>query len=314
MLKFLTPEQKEKRREWRRTRKALEENHYKHNRYGDRKKSRWDVFEYLLRYFKIFLKPTRLYEIGYQNAQNIIVNRFSINFSDLPKAFDNYRILHLSDLHLDFIGGMANNISAAISNIPSDLCVLSGDYRMGTKGNFKQILKPLQNIMDAVHAPDGVFAVLGNHDTYAMAADLENMGIRFLANETVTISKANDQIALTGVDDPHYYYTHGAQRVLRHAYTGFKIALVHTPELYDIAAENKYNLYLCGHTHGGQICLPGGIPVVTHLDTGKRFYRGLWHYDGMAGFTSQGCGTVGIPVRFFTQSEIALITLKKGQR
>ena len=68
---------------------------------------------------------------------------------------------------------------------------------------------------------------------------------------------------------------------------------------------------LCGHTHGGQICLPGGIPIFTHLYSGRKFYRGLWNYGNMKGYTSPGCGAVAIPVRFNSQSEIALITLKK---
>ncbi|MCJ7615551.1 MAG: hypothetical protein MUO43_03335, partial [Desulfobacterales bacterium] len=116
-----------------------------------------------------------------------------------------------------------------------------------------------------------------------------------------------------GLDDPHYYYTDQALCALEEECDNFKIVLVHSPELYDMAANNDYNLYLCGHTHGGQISLPGGIPLITHLYVGKKFHSGLWSYSNMKGYTNQGCGVAGIPVRFNTKSEIALITLKKGK-
>ncbi len=142
-------------------------------------------------------------------------------------------------------------------------------------------------------------------------APLEKNGIIVLTNETVNISRNKESLAITGIDDPHYYYTDTASEALNEKIPGFKIVAVHTPELYDIAAENNYDLYLCGHTHGGQVALPGGYPIITHVYTGKRFYRGPWKYRDMRGYTNQGCGVVGIPVRFNTISEIAMLTLQK---
>jgi predicted MPP superfamily phosphohydrolase len=92
----------------------------------------------------------------------------------------------------------------------------------------------------------------------------------------------------------------------------YKIAIVHAPSLYDVVAANGYRLYLCGHTHGGQICLPGGRPVIVHLRHGRQFYRGLWRHEQMTGYTGQGAGTVGIPLRFNTESEITLFRLNRG--
>jgi predicted MPP superfamily phosphohydrolase len=86
--------------------------------------------------------------------------------------------------------------------------------------------------------------------------------------------------------------------------------LAHTPELYRQAAGSGIHLYLCGHSHGGQICLPGGFPLMTFLDTGKRFYRGKWQYRDMVGHTSTGCGASKIPVRFNCMPEVTVITLK----
>ena len=303
---------REKRTIWLTTRSYLESNTYKHKRYGGKSKSRWTLFERLISIFGLFLKSVNLYQRGYSNASNIILKEIEIHFADLPEPFDGYTILHLTDLHLDCYNGIEDLICRKIKNLPCDLCVLTGDFRVRTRGGFKQILSPMRKIVDAIAAEDGILATLGNHDTYLMAYEFEDLGIKVLGNETVTISRENETLAVTGIDDVHYYFTDQAITAMEEGIDGFKIVLIHSPELYDIAANNGYNLYLSGHTHGGQICLPYGIPVITHLYDGRKYYRGLWQYSRMKGYTNQGCGTVGIPVRFNSQSEIALITLKQA--
>ena len=107
-------------------------------------------------------------------------------------------------------------------------------------------------------------------------------------------------------------YTDAARQALAGAPEGFKIALIHSPELADAAAENGYQLYLAGHTHGGQVCLPGGWPIITHMNRYRRYARGLWRHGDMRGYTSTGVGVSGLPVRFNTRGEVALITLRSG--
>lgn len=258
----------------------------------------------------VFLKATGLWKYGYARATNIVSNRYDIYFDDLPRSFDGYRILHLSDLHIDFVAGTAEKIAAQIEKLAYDICLISGDCRRAMWGGYLKILEPMAILMAAQKAPDGVWATLGNHDTWQMVKPFERMGINILANETALIRRAEDGIWLTGIDDPHLYFSDQAIKAFKKTPDQFKMVLVHSPELYEAAALNRYRLYLCGHTHGGQICLPGGFPVVTNSYAGRRFHRGLWHYGAMQGFTNQGCGTVDIPIRFFTQSEIALITLR----
>jgi len=144
-----------------------------------------------------------------------------------------------------------------------------------------------------------------------MVPEFEKMGLRVLTNETVHIRRGESSLSVTGLDDPSNYYTDAALCAMEEENDGCKIVLAHSPELYDMASSNGYKLYLCGHTHGGQICLPGGFPLVTHLKTGKKYFRGFWQYNGMSGYTNQGCGASGIPVRFNTKSEIAVITLSR---
>ena len=166
-----------------------------------------------------------------------------------------------------------------------------------------------KHIVSGISAADGIFATLGNHDSFQMVEPFEKMGITMLTNESVQIVREGKRIWVTGLDDPNYYFTDHAARALEETPEEFKIALVHDPSLFDLAAESGYRLYLCVHTHGGQICLPGGKPIILHLHHGRKYYRGLWRYAGMTGYTGQGAGTVGLPVRFNTQSEITLFRL-----
>jgi uncharacterized protein len=259
--------------------------------------------------FGALLKATGFYKFGYHNARDIQVRHRDISPKALPEAFNGYRILHLSDLHLDGIEGLGESIARTIAPLSYDLCVITGDFRAERHGEYRQVLPPLRRILSAVTAADGIYAVLGNHDTQAMSEDTEALGIHLLINQTVSLARGNHRLFLTGVDDPHDYYTEAATRCLENPIDGFKILLAHSPELYRVAAANGFALYLCGHSHGGQICLPGGRPLMTCLTIGKQFFKGLWHYRGMIGHTSTGCGTAKIPVRFNCRPEITVLTL-----
>ena len=303
----------ERRRAWQETRSAIESDVYKHRRGGGKRRRHWSLFTLLMRVFGMFLKAAHLYQKGYRNATDITVREIDLDFVGLPEAFDGYSLLHLTDLHLDFIPGYDEAIRHRLRTLTCDACVLTGDYRARITGGYRRILGPMERIVGAIRASDGILATLGNHDTYRMVRPFERMGITVLANESTAIERNGSRIQLTGIDDPYYYYTDQSLEALERSGNGFKIALVHSPSLFDTAADNGFNLYLCGHTHGGQICLPGGRPVILHLRHGRRYFRGLWRYRGMIGYTSQGCGTVGLPIRFNTRSEITRITLRRGR-
>jgi len=297
---------------WRSNRSDLERYYYHHVKYRFRRFIEWALFKIYKRLFFDYLRWFTFYERGYENASRIVLNEIPIDVPNLPAAFEPYRILHISDLHLDSLAEAEDTICKLINGISFDICLFSGDYTREMAGPFEHILPRVKKIVDAVHALDGVYATLGNHDTHRMIEAFEAIGITFLINETVSIDRGKDRIFLTGLDDPHLYYTEQTVKALQIPFEGFKIALVHSAELYDVAAENGYDLYLCGHTHGGQICMPGGTPLVTHLKRGQQFFRGLWRHAGMTGYTNQGSGVVSIPLRYHTQSEIALITLRGG--
>jgi hypothetical protein len=312
MIERITDKNSNERRVvWKALRASLELSHYKYKRSGRKSRSHWNFFEKLLYLFECFLKLGDLYEKGIRNASQVSVVRKTLKFSNLPTAFDGFTILHLTDLHIDSIAGHEKQILKAVENLSYDVALFTGDYRKNISGAFSQILTPMKTLSAAMNPPYGKWAVLGNHDTYLMADYEEDIGIRLLVNESVKFQKDGQEIVITGTDDPFYYYSEQAMMALERPIEGFKIALVHTSELRDIAADNDYKLYLCGHTHGGQICLPNGKALLSHQYEGKETIAGLWYHQGMTGYTSRGCGVSGLPVRYNCPPEVTLFRLEK---
>jgi len=300
---------KDKRIIWAATRSVLENVGFTHKRSGKKSKSHWDLFIRLLKVFSFLLKITGYYARGYGNAKTIRVNELSLTFANLPASFNGFRILHLTDLHIDSMPGFVSIVTDKIKGLKFDICLLTGDYRRDISGSFSQILKPVKILSKYIQAPYGTFAVLGNHDTYLMARYEQESGMELLINESVEIVKEGQKILITGTDDPFNFFTEPALLCLETRGYVFKIAIVHTSELARVASENKYDLYLCGHTHGGQICLKEGSPLISHQFEGKQFNHGKWKIGTMTGYTSKGAGVSGIPVRFNCPAEITILTL-----
>ncbi len=84
------------------------------------------------------------------------------------------------------------------------------------------------------------------------------------------------------------------------------ILLAHSPEIYKQACYAGFQLMLCGHTHGGQICLPGGFPLIVNAQCPRRICRGAWRYDSLQGYTSSGCGSSIVPARFNCPPEVTI--------
>ena len=202
---------------------------------------------------RISLIAFGIYRRGQQNAINLSLKPIDLHFDNLPESFDGYKILHLTDLHLDIHPLLTPTLVRALSGLEVDLCVLTGDYRAHIKGPHDQIITPLSKIIDCISATDGIYATLGNHDEHSMAVGFEKIGLNVLANETISLRRNQNKIILTGIDDVFWYYTPMAENTLTSVPVGFAIALVHSAEMAEIAAKAGYSLYLCGHTHGGQI-------------------------------------------------------------
>ena len=257
------------------------------------------------------LKATGLYWRGCQNAARVSVKRNRVASRELPPGFDGFSILHLSDLHCDMSGRAMQRVGELVGTLPCDLCVMTGDFRGLTCGPFAPALASVGELRARISAP--VLAVLGNHDTARMVPGLEAMDIKVLVNECETIRRGEAAIHVAGVDDPHFYRADNIEKASADIpLEDFSILLAHTPEIYRQAAHAGFNLLLSGHTHGGQICLPGGVAITLDSVLPRRMGKGAWKHHDMQGYTSVGAGSSVVPVRFNCPPEITLHTLVRG--
>ena len=257
------------------------------------------------------LKLTGLYGRARRNADHVVVKKHSMAFANLPPAFDNFTILHISDLHADISVGAMRHLVSVVGGLQYDICVLTGDYRGKTYGPFEKSLEIIDELQAQLKGP--VYGVLGNHDSIRMAPSMEAMGICMLFNECEPIVRDGQRIFLAGVDDPHFYRADDIEKAASQIPSdAFSILLAHTPEIYDRAMRARFDLMLCGHTHGGQLCLPGGIPIKLEAALPRFMGAGRWRHGGMVGYTSVGAGTSLLPVRLNCPPEITLHTLRDG--
>jgi len=254
------------------------------------------------------LRLSLLYRRGRNNAVDIQLRHNRVILPELPPAFDGFTILQLSDPHLDMHPQTPHAIAEAVRELDYDLCVITGDFRARTYGEIEPVLEALARIRPHFHSD--IYAVLGNHDSIQQVPGIESLDIRLLLNEAVPIIKGDAQIILAGVDDPHYYRTDNLAAVCDSIPDNtVSLLLSHSPELYRHAAHAGFDLMLSGHTHGGQICLPGGIPLYCNMHAPRHLCRGSWQYHLMQGYTASGSGVSVVEVRYNCPPEITLHTL-----
>jgi len=258
---------------------------------------------------RVTLMLMGLYRRGLRNAEQIQVKHNDLRFKTLPNRFDGFTLLHISDPHVDMNEGAMRSLAALLPGLSYDVCVLTGDYRGPTFGPFDASLKGWARVCERLKGP--IYGVLGNHDTIRMIPALEEMGIRMLLNECETISRGDQHIYLAGIDDAHYYRVDNIEKAASEVpIDGFSILLTHTPEIYRQAAHAGFDLLLSGHTHGGQICLPGSIPITLSSALPRHMGSGVWKYGDMVGYTSVGVGSSIVPVRINSLPEITLHHLR----
>ncbi len=228
----------------------------------------------------------------------------------LPAAFDGFRLLHLSDLHLDLIPGFADIVMDRIRRMPHDLAVITGDFADHPAGYFHNCLGDIRRI--ARELGPGALAILGNHDIIEIVPHLEEAGMRVLLNENVAVERDGQRLWFAGIDDPHFYRTHdlaAARRGIPHGECA--VLLSHSPETYDEARRLGFSFMLSGHTHGGQVCLPGGFALIRNGHCPSAMSCGAWTHGTLRGYTSRGTGSCGSAVRFNCPPEATLHVLRR---
>lgn len=253
---------------------------------------------------------------GMYNALAVLVTRHvEIRLEELPPAFDGFRIVHLTDLHL---GGIlqkkwAARITKHTNELKPDLIAVTGDLVNSNVEELDSMMAPLAGL----EAPQGKFFVTGNHEYYAGTAhwlpEIEKLGLRILRNEHVTISKNGQSFILAGIDGKfsHSFTRDEMDRDVDTALQGTApentiILLTHQSRVVKKAHQRGVDLLLAGHTHGGQIW-----PWSYLVKLQQPFICGLHLYnDHTYVYTGDGSGFWGIPLRIGTVNEITVITLR----
>jgi uncharacterized protein len=234
------------------------------------------------------------------------VTAATLDVSGLPPAFDGLRIGFLTDIHHSALVS-AEDITTAVTlanQAAPDMIVLGGDYV--TFGD-RRFVEPVAELLAPLRATHGVFAILGNHDDDRdMPAALMRQHIAVLKDARTRVEIGGDRLELAGLR----FWTRrpgDVARVLRRAQDPV-LLLAHDPRRLAEAAALNVPAVLSGHTHGGQVVLPGVGAVAR-----RRFQvlSGLARRDNTSIFVSRGIGTVYVPVRINCPPEVAIVTLKR---
>jgi predicted MPP superfamily phosphohydrolase len=251
------------------------------------------------------------------------LNSFDLPLADLPPSFDGFRLAQLSDFHASrqvTPAYLSEAVELAQGQHP-DLIVLTGDF---VHRGYRYVERVAQ-VLGRLSAPEGVYAVLGNHDFSvrnalgfrryrhlyrAVAAALTKEGIRVLHNEAVALRRAGGHLQIVGVED-----LWSRMCDLEQAFAGVDpaascIVLAHNPRTIERLDGRRCDLMLSGHTHGGQIHLPGlGRPALGHRS--RRFAAGLYRYRSAYVYVNKGVG-FGFRFRFGVRPEVAVMTLRRA--
>jgi len=228
------------------------------------------------------------------------VTRHTVSAASLPHGF-HLRILQLTDLHLEGDGPAADWIVRTVEAEKPDVIALTGDYI----NNFDAGKEALRGVLSRLSAPDGILAVTGNYDGFDPAeVSKQSFTLHGFARD---VSRNGRHVSFFGCDLVGPGEFAGYMKKLPPS--DFTVVLYHTPEMIDEAAAKGADLYLCGHTHGGQVRLPFYGAVVTLSDTGKKYEAGEYEVGKMTAYVCRGIGTEGglAPrLRFLCRPEIAV--------
>jgi predicted MPP superfamily phosphohydrolase len=244
-------------------------------------------------------------------AQVPVIERIPIPIGNLHPALESFTILQISDLHLYPLTQPALiKKSVEMANaLKPDLVVITGDYVWQDLDAIFE-LAPILSGLDAKY---GVFSTLGNHDYWldadVITAALKTAGLPVLINQGLSIEQGKGKLYLAGLDDG-WSGEPDLDATLDGASPGEPVILLcHEPDLADqYSLEGRIDVQLSGHTHGGQIRLPGiGALVLPYL--GRKYDQGLYNINGMLLYTNRGLGVISEPVRFNCPPEISQFTL-----
>ncbi len=247
---------------------------------------------------------------GWQLRRGLTVATAEAPVRDLPASFEGVSVLLISDIHTGPFLAPADlaEVFCRLQALAPDLILLAGDLTTARPEEFA----PAAGAFASLRAPLGVFAVLGNHDHYSgrpqeLRRALEAAGIPVLHNRAVRLERGGRHLRLAGIDDLHW-----GRPDLDAVLDGDRtptVLLSHNPDVLFDAAARGVSLVLAGHTHGGQVRLPG-LPIVVKM---SRFALddGRYAANGAEVIVSRGLGVTGLPLRLRCAPEALLVRLRR---
>jgi hypothetical protein len=239
----------------------------------------------------------------------------------LPEAFNGFRIAQISDIHFGpYMSkeGVERGLRIAQALRP-ELLVLTGDFVSHPIGKANGIegahhAEPCADLL-AKWKDTPMLTILGNHDHWndadIVAGALTDRGIRVLRNESTPIERAGARLWIAGVDDPLVGAADMPKTLQGIPSSETTVLLAHEPDYADYAAIFPVDLQLSGHSHGGQVRLPGVGPIVLP-EMATKYHTGLNRVGGMQVYTNWGLGVITPPVRFLCPPKVTLVTLRRG--
>lgn len=252
-----------------------------------------------------------------------IIVRQEIALRRWPEGMDGFTMAVLSDFHYDpyFSEHPLHAAIGMVNGLQPDLIALNGDFvsmRLlgGHERESARAAQPCAELLRQMHAPQGLWAVLGNHDCYTDADvvtdALQAQGIGVLANQSVPIETKAGRFWLGGVNDVLSGTADVEATLQRRAMGEPAVLLAHEPDFADFVSRYDVDLQLSGHSHGGQVRLPFVPPLYLPV-LGRKYIAGLYRVGELTLYTNSGLGTVGVPVRWNCPPEITLLTVRKAR-
>jgi predicted MPP superfamily phosphohydrolase len=235
----------------------------------------------------------------------IDVHQVTLHTAKLKVA--GFRIVQISDLHCDRTARNEERVVRIINSLKPDIVVATGDYLNDPAG-----LPRLRQMLGRLEAPLGKFAVTGNFEVrcWPDIDPFEGTGFRKLDRETVVVAKEDDRIAISGMG----YVPCDAVTELPEGLADdrYDVFLFHTPDLIEEVCNRGVDLYLCGHTHGGQVRLPWYGALITLSKFGKKYESGMYHVGDTTLYVNRGLGLEPRPapqIRLLARPEIAVFDI-----
>lgn len=247
-------------------------------------------------------------------SNTLSIEHITIPIPNLQPALEGFKIVQMSDIHLyPFTKLELVQRAVQVSNsLKPDITVLTGDYVWRNLSAINDLTPALAEL-DAKY---GVFATMGNHDYWlnveVIKESFKSVGLPVLENQGVTFNVGGAPLHLAGLDDG-WSGNPDLEAAMQGAPEGAPVVLLmHEPDLADIYSQDpRISLQLSGHTHGGQIRIPG-IGALVHPHLGKKYDFGLYNVNGMWLYTNRGIGCISEPIRLNCPPEISEFTLARA--